>query len=395
MHPQGRADMVPRRRSILVLSDLRAAVPTTVQPFAGIDRYVRERGLHWDLIVEPRSPRARAGGRRQFDGIIGRLSLEAAAFAAASEIPAVNTWASSPAQAVPMVSADFAAAGSLAAEFLVARGLRQLVFLGTNLPFSKPLADGFQERAASLGGRCRVARVAQAPWWFDRNDSTFTRFMARLQKLVATLEPPVGVFGFDDFACRYFVRACEERGLAVPGDVAVLGITNNVMACMHPPPSLSSVDLNLELVGYRAAELLDSLMQGRKPPSQPILVPPLGIVPRQSTDNYVADDESVAEALKFIAARHGSRLRPSHVAKHVAMSERTLQRKFAATLGHSIVREIVLQRMRRAKQLLVDTDHLVKQVAREVGFGDSQQFCRTFQRFEGISPNSYRERYKS
>lgn len=291
-----------------------------------------------------------------------------------------------------MVCADFAAAGELAAEFLVARGLRRLVFLGTNLPFSQPLGRGFQSRAAELNARCRVARE---PWWFDRNDSTFTRFMDRLRKLVATLEPPVGIFGFDDFACRYVVRACEDRGLDVPADVAVLGITNNLMACMHPPPSLSSIDLNLEEVGYRAAALLESLMNGAKPPALPILVPPLGIVPRRSTDSFVADDPAVGEALKFIAARYAGRLRPSQVARHVAASERTLQRRFKESLGHSIVREIVLQRVRRAKQLLVDTDRLVKQIARDVGFGDSQQFCRTFQRLEGVSPNTYRERYTS
>jgi AraC-like DNA-binding protein len=42
---------------------------------------------------------------------------------------------------------------------------------------------------------------------------------------------------------------------------------------------------------------------------------------------------------------------------------------------------------------LVDTDRLVKQIARECGFPDSQRFCRTFQRIEGMSPMAYRRRY--
>lgn len=377
------------RTKVLVLGDLRAAVPSTVQPFAGIDRFVRERNLAWDLICEPRAPAAttKAGG---CDAIIGRLTAGAAALAKRHRLPIVNTWTSSPVRGVPAVMADHEAAGKMAAEFLVERGLRRLVYVGANLRFSQLLAKGMREAARGL--RAEFADTREN-WWFDRDAASFDRFMKRIGRLVGTLEPPVGLVAFDDFTARYVVRACADHGLAVPGDVFVLGLTNNVIACLHPPPALSSIDLNLELVGYQAAALLADLLAGKPPPRQPILVPPLGIVPRQSTDHYVSADDVVSQALQFISAHHAGPLRIGAIARHVATSERTLQRRFATAVGHSVVREILLQRVRRAKQLLVDTERLVKQIARECGFPDSQRFCRTFQRIEGMSPMAYRRRY--
>jgi LacI family transcriptional regulator len=374
---------------VLVLGDLRAAVPTTVQPFAGIDRFVRERGLAWDLIVEPRAPSS-SQQTSGFDAIIGRLTAPAAALAKRYRLPIVNTWTSSPVRGVPAVLADHEAAGRMAAEFLFERGLRRLVYVGANLRFSQLLAKGMRERAGKL--RAEYADTREN-WWFDRDAASFDRFMKRICRLVASLRPPSGLVAFDDFTARYVVRACADHGLAVPGDVFVLGLTNNVIACLHPPPALSSVDLNLELVGYRAAELLADLLAGAPWPQQPILVPPLGVVPRQSTDHYVSGDHAVSQALRFISAHYAGPLRVSQIARHVSTSERTLQRRFTTAVGHPLVREILLQRIRRAKQLLVDTDRLVKQIARECGFPDSQRFCRTFQRFEGISPLAYRRRY--
>ena len=378
-----------KRTKVLVLVDLRAAVPSTVQPFAGIDRFVRERDLAWDLICEPRAPEAttKAGG---FDAIIGRLTAPAAALAKRYRIPVVNIWTSSPVRGVPAVMADHEAAGRMAAEFLVERGLRRLVYVGANLRFSRLLATGMREAARNL--RATYTDTCEN-WWFDRDAASFDRFMKRINRLVASLKPPVGLLAFDDFTARYVVRFCADHGYSVPGDVFVLGLTNNVIACLHPPPALSSIDLNLELVGYKAAGLLADMLAGKPPPQEPILVPPLGVVPRQSTDHYGSADDAVSEALRFISAHHAGPLRIGQIARHLATSERTLQRRFAAVVGHSVVREIVLQRVRRSKQLLVDTSRQVKQIARECGFPDSQRFCRAFQRIEGVSPMAFRRRY--
>lgn len=378
---------------VLVAMNLRAAVPATVQPFAGIDRYVHERGLNWELTIEPGPPRASASATPRFRGVIGRITPRVARFARAARIPVVNIWKSSPVSSLPSVVPDFEAAGRLAAEFLFGRGFRRVVFLGTNLPFSKPLGQGFGRAAEKLGMQQWVAFTEK--WFFDQNALTFDAFIKRTQRLVDSLRPPVGIFGFDDFACRYIVQACEKRGLSVPGDVGIIGLTNNTLACTHPPPSLTSIDLNLELVGYRAAEMLDAIMARRTPPSEPVLVPPWAVVARRSTDHFVSDDETVAAALQFIASRLSSALRTSDIARHVAVSERTLQRRFAETVGHSVALEITLQRIRRAKQLLADTDKLIKQIAGECGFRDSQQFCRTFMRLEGVSATAYRDRYRT
>ena len=42
-------------------------------------------------------------------------------------------------------------------------------------------------------------------------------------------------------------------------------------------------------------------MDGQAPPAEALLVPPAGLVPRESTDSYAADDFVVARVLSFIA----------------------------------------------------------------------------------------------
>ncbi len=60
------------------------------------------------------------------------------------------------------------------------------------------------------------------------------------------------------------MEICENLGLRVPDDVSIVGTDNSLLAveAMHTP--ISSVDTNLELVGYRGAELLDALMSQKK-----------------------------------------------------------------------------------------------------------------------------------
>lgn len=380
-----------KRKQILVLTDLRSSAPAEVDPMAGIQRFMTETGAPWEIHWEKHCPRELARGRRSFDGILGRASPRVVQLAARSRIPIVNIFASALPTRAASVIADFEATGRMAAEHFLDRGLMRTAFLGVPRRFSDRLRCGFVEQVEREGGECLCESTA---WGYEDFAVSFERFTRLVRGLVNRLRPPVGILAFEDTACRHIAYACEERGLHVPDDVAIIGVTNNVLVCTHPSPSLSSVDCNFPLVGYRAAELLAGLMAGKKPPPEPILVPPRTIVPRGSTERVYTDDPLVAEALRFISSRYAGRLRPRDVARHVATTERTLQRRFETTLGHSVIREITRQRVRHARRLLVDGDALVKQIARECGFSDARRFRLAFRAFEGLSPAAYRRRHR-
>lgn len=97
---------------------------------------------------------------------------------------------------------------------------------------------------------------------------------------------PIGIYVGADSIGRIVVQKCRERGWRVPEDVAVIAGRNEVTLCEHPRPSLTSVEMDYEQVGYVAARLLHQLMDGEKPPSKPILLAPQGLVIRESTDFF-------------------------------------------------------------------------------------------------------------
>jgi LacI family transcriptional regulator len=377
------------RRRILFVAAIATNRPAAIAPMAGVRRFVRESGVDWDIHVVPQIPR-RFLTRTPCDGIISRSpGCERAAVRAG--IPLVDITTVHNGNPAPHVTNDFREIGRLAATSLLDRGLRNLVFIGTTKGgWSVDMRQGFQQAAAAA--RAGVVSLRES-FEFDLTPARFAAFEERMERFVAALRPPVGIFGFDDSVCGYLLNLCEGQGLNVPDDVAVIGLFNNVLFCTHTIPTLTSIDCNFELVGYRAAELLAGLMRGKKDVPSLVVVPPRGVVPRGSTEGRIIDDDLVARAVGFIASRHAARLRTAEVVAYCHTSERTLQRRFAAVLGHSIMQEIVRQRLRHAKQLLVDGGLLLKQIARECGFTNAAGLYQAFLRHEGMSPLRFRHRH--
>src|SRR6185295_9254670 len=110
---------------------------------------------------------------------------------------------------------------------------------------------------------------------------------------------PVGIFAASDGLALELLETCEESGIAVPEEVAIVGAGNSLLAvdAMHTP--ISSVDVNMELVGYRGAELLDELMRRKANPVSPLRVPPFRLIVRKSSDLVAVNHPGVARCLLF------------------------------------------------------------------------------------------------
>ena len=121
-----------------------------------------------------------------------------------------------------------------------------------------------------------------------------------MARWLAALPHPVGVLACNDIRGLQVLDACRRIALPVPERVAVLGVDNDVVLCELADPPLSSIDQDLERIGYEAAALLDRLMGGADPPTDPILIEPTGVVTRLSTDSVAIDDPAVATAIRLI-----------------------------------------------------------------------------------------------
>lgn len=223
-----------------------------------------------------------------------------------------------------------------------------------------------------------------------RQDCIWEKEQFLMANWLQTLPRPVGLFACNDDRGREVLEACRLAELRVPEDVAVLGVDNDEVFCDLAYPPLSSVALNAETAGYRAAELLDAMMQGRIRKPRRIAVEALGVVTRRSTDIVAVEDQDVATALQFIHNRKGFKITVDDVVKEVLVSRRHLEKRFRETMGRTILDEIQLARLEQAKRLLLETTFPISKVADLAGFGTTGYFIQFFQRRVGKTPRKYR-----
>ena len=362
-----------------------------LETYAGCQRYADEAG--WDCSITPTTPNLlrMENGKPSFDGILARATPALASTAKRMKVPLVNLWLNSPTQNLPSVFADFEASGTMAAEHLIGRGFKRFGYLGFLRDKDAGLQlTGFRNRLKGEGLRCTTHRFSRAG--VTDKARGWKTFIDGLGKWADSWELPIGIFVVNDLFCRYLNDVCRPKGLHVSQDVGIVGCSNEPTICDSPPPTLTSIDLNHEQIGYRAASLLDRMMKGASPPKTPELVPPIELIPRQSTDSYAADDPIVSRALRFIAESAHQPIKVVDVANETGINRRTLERRFSESVGRSIAGEITRLRLARAKRQLVESGSLLKTVARACGFRNADHFHKVFARAEGITPTQYRKK---
>lgn len=381
--------------------DLRWPLKRHAHIFAGTQRYADEHG--WESIIDEYADEHLSGasaGSPPFDGVIARVNSELAGGCRRLRLPVVNVWFNSPAKdEFPGVFPDMAAVGRLRAEHLLSRGLRRFAVLTTEDDAEKLAAESFRATIAAADGQCVRERIPLDP---SRTFGAWRRTEQRIEAWMERWQPPIGVSIASEEAGRMVIQLCRRRGWRVPGDVAIIAGSNEEVLCDHPRPSLTSVEIGYERIGYEAARLLDQQMQptggrraSRNRPPRHLLLPPHGVVVRESTDFYAVDDATVTRALRFIAANSHRDINVDDVARALALHPRTLQRRFREVVEWPIADEIRRVRIERAKRELTNTDLSLLEVARKVGFGDRMRMCETFLRELGVTPRAYRRQRRS
>ena len=284
------------------------------------------------------------------------------------------------------LSSDAVEVARLAADHLLERQLRNFASVGLeDRGWSVRRENEFSRRLKEAGFDVHVYRQPKRT-----EDRTWSREREILASWIRRLPTPVGLFACNDDRGREVLEACRLAGLNVPEDVAVLGVDNDEVFCDLSDPPLSSVALNAETAGYRAAELLDGMMQGRIRKPRRVIVEALGVVTRRSTDVVAVKDADVATALQFIRREQGAGISVNRVAEEVAMSRRSLEKRFRDTIGRTILEEIQLVRLERAKRLLLETTYPISKVAQVTGFGSAGYFIQFFQSRVGKTPLKFR-----
>lgn len=333
----------------------------------------------WECLVQGVNAKARTGADGTVDGIIAQATTnELASRLRESGTPVVNISSALAARELPTVAADDLAVGRMGADYFIRLGHRSLAFYAADeREFSRLRFDGFSTRASESA--IRITRIT-------------TRDLA---DQLTRLPHPVGVMGSNDTAALVVLDACRSRGIKVPDQIAVLGVDNDDLVQSLAFPPLSSINMATERIGFEAAAMLETLLRGETPRQDRLLVPPTGVVTRQSTDLVAIADADVAEAVRFIRDHAGKPIGVNDVAHSVTISRRQLERRFRATLGRSVLEEIQRCRIDRARQLLTDTELTIPQVAMACGFSTPSYFTVAFRQLAATTPGVFREQHRS
>jgi len=362
----------------------------------GVAHYERTH-QRWEAFLDDQA-RAEANPRwlrsKKWSGVISRHTTPGLVQACAQlKVPLVDLNDAPPFPGVPKIRPENVGIGHHGAEHFVERGYSHYGFCGFgNAGWSCERRDGFVEALALAGHACHVLDVDYpgdlTPFWDAQQTATISAWLLRLPK-------PLAVMACNDMRALQVISAAQASGLLVPEEVAVLGANNDSIRCELSYPALSSVAVNAFQSGYRAAEMLGEMIGGRKPASFDQRVEPLGVVTRPSTDMLAIDDKNVATALSFIRERACQGITVDEVLAHAFASRSQLEKKFRRHLGRSPQAEIRRVQVAKIKQLLLETDFPLKEIAELTGFEHVEYMCVVFKRLTGDSPGGFRKKNKA
>ena len=313
----------------------------------------------------------RTGG----DALLCTASTDAIAEAAAAwSGPVVNFAGNRFDDRWPSVIGDGRAIGAMAAEHLIERRVPGFAFVGNaEMAFRRDRRAGFVTRVAEAGHEAATFDTA-----------------GDLAASLASLPRPLGVFAGGDNVALDVLRAMHEGGVSVPDEVLVIGAGNHEDLCELALPPLSSVDGDFRRRGREAAAVMTRLLSGEPPPAEPVLVPPLMVVGRRSSDHLAIDDEQVVRALRVIRDHADEPMDVEGIVAATDVSRRTLEKRFAAAVGRSLHEELWRRRIELAKRLLLGTDLSVLEVALRSGFTSASAISHLFKRHTGVTPTRFR-----
>lgn len=296
---------------------------------------------------------------------------------------------------VTTVRSDDFQIGRLAAEHFHDRGLANYAFCGFDgESWSDRRKVGFGD---SLKSHPSSALFEHQTDWYLQDAKRRVAAMDDLTHWLKQLPKPVGLMACNDVCGKQVLECCYRAAISVPEQIAVLGVDNDDLLCGWCHPPLSSVIPNAELVGFQAAKLLSEMLEhpGDVQKTRELLIPPLGIQPRQSSDLIAVMDTDLSSALRFIRGQATAGITVADVLSHCDASRSTLDRKMRDFLGRTTQQEILRVRLQRVCRLLSQHDIPIESIALQCGYEHPEYLHVVFKREMGMTPGEYRDSLRS
>jgi LacI family transcriptional regulator len=359
----------------------------------GVAEYVRQHGP-WSIYFTPHGqhdPLPAWLRKWRGDGILARVeSPRTAKMLLAARLPMIDLSGRLPHFRDSMFGIDNRFVAQMAFDHLRERGFRDYGFYGVPRGMHYHMdfrCEYFCQCVAQAGFACEVFEVRRTrgrlPEWESEQ--------RQLGKWLLGLPKPIGIMCCNDDRGLQLLDACRRVGVAVPDHVAVIGVDNDQELCNLATRPLSSIDVGSQRFGYSAAAMLERMMaEGMLRPPGVFLFPPSHVVTRLSTDTLAVENPALARALRFIREHACQGISVNDVVQAAVTSRRDLERQMRAAVGRSPNQEILRERIRRAQELLLETDMPLGSIARQTGFRGHKYLGDAFKRVTGCRPGEFR-----
>ncbi len=299
-------------------------------------------------------------------------------------IPTVSVCLKLAKSPTPRVTSDDTLVGIMGATHLLELPLPSFAFVRlTDAAYAIEREQGFKSTVQSAGYQCRTYIATSS------NSSPLQE--AQLRQFLENLPKPIGIMVDQDTTAMNLIRICKSMGFRIPCDIAIMGVNNDNTLCEMTRPTLTSIELNNELIGFEAAALLEQMMTGAECTGTDLRIPPLRVVERASTNLQYPGDEALSNALGYIHAQAHKFIKVNDVVRVSRVSRRTLEKRFRDKLGRTIHNEIQHTKLKHAQTLLQNTDWSQRHIAQESGFIETSRLHEAFKRSFGQTPDAYRK----
>ena len=353
----------------------------------GVVRFAHTRS-DWEFVLPPMYSLAQSklGAAEQVDGIITMVhSVRTLQRYRRQGGPLVNVARTLSAQqleraGIPSVLPADVQVSEMIFDYLWERGFRAFAFCGhPTASWSRCREKGFQEA-------CRRREVY--PMVAHSTEVIAEDWIRQLPK-------PCALMCANDRFAWNAIDACRSCGIAVPEEIAVIGVDNDTFLTEMARPTLSSTELGGDRIGFEAARLLDLQLSGQALLQTVTEIPPVGVITRHSTEVLSIEDSVVAEAVQFIRQNASRAISVEDVLRVVAMGRRNLERRFRSVMRRSLLDEIRRVHIDRAAKLLRETDLPVPQIASQAGYASHVRFSTVFRQEMDTTPTDYRRTFRT
>lgn len=365
------------------------------QVVEGIGQYIQASQCTWDIFVEDEFIyHADSINHLSIDGIIADFDdPKTAELLEHTQIPTIAVGGSYKQPHFyphfPYVATDNFALVELALSHLQQKGLSQFAFYGIQVEAEKHWSRERKNAFIELMEKNHYPLHLYEGGHIDAQN--WLSEQAKLVDWLKRLPPHTGIVAVTDARARHLLQACEYSKIAVPEELCVVGIDNEELIQYLSRVSLSSVEQGTREIGYQAAKLLHRQLNGQKVPHTPILIPPITIHSRNSTDYRSLHDPLVMQAMHYIRHRACQGIKVEQVLDHLETSRSNLEQRFKNSMNKTIHQVIHEEKISRAKNLLQQTDISIQEISEICGYPSIQYFYSVFKKEFGMTPREFRQ----